>query len=134
MKILEGYDRQRAIDDGVLIDVSESIARDLGLTYPVAVSAALWNHPEVLGDPGHLQLMVQAGTTCPQWWVGLEAGEFSSGEFPCTVVLDKVTYAGVVNMRVIFEPSKESGIVATLIEEHEVLDLRCPRMGSLYPM
>ena len=134
MEGLEGYDRQRAIDDGILIDVSDSIAKDLGLTYSVAVSAALWNHPEVQGDPRHLELMVQAGTTCPQWLVGLEAGEFSSGEFPCTVVLNKETYAGVVKMRVIFEPSETSGIAATLIDEQEVFDMRGPRSGSLFPM
>lgn len=134
MGFLEGYDRQRAIDDGILIDVSESIGKELGITYSVAVSAALWNHPEVQGDPGHLQLMVQAGTTCPQWLVGIEPGEFSSGEFPCKVVLNKVTYAGVVSMRVIFETSRESGIEATLIDEQEVFDLRGPRTGSLFPM
>lgn len=134
MELLEGYDRQRAIDDGILIDVTESIGRILGLAHPVAVSAALWSHPEVQGDPEHLEFMVRAGVTCPEWLAGLEVGEYSSGEFPCYILLPKGSYVGVVGMRVIFESSEDSGIVATLIDRDEVFDLRCPRAGSFYPM
>jgi hypothetical protein len=35
------YTRAQALEDGVLIDVSET-ARELGFRYPVALTAALW--------------------------------------------------------------------------------------------
>ena len=36
------YSRAEAIEDGVLIDVSET-AKEAGIRYPVAVTAQLWN-------------------------------------------------------------------------------------------
>jgi hypothetical protein len=40
-EIIHQYTRAEAIADGVLIDVS-AMARDAGLTFPVAVTAAVW--------------------------------------------------------------------------------------------
>ncbi len=39
--LVYGYSRAQAIEDGVLVDVSE-IGRQAGIRYPVAVSQALW--------------------------------------------------------------------------------------------
>ena len=57
-RIIYAYCRKQAIEDGVLVDVSE-IAREAGFRYPVAVTQALWadinniplskNHEEVNG-------------------------------------------------------------------------------------
>ena len=38
------YSRARAIEDGVLIDVSET-ARRIGLKYPTAITALVWVDP-----------------------------------------------------------------------------------------
>ena len=40
-EIIYSYTRQQAIEDGVLIDVSGT-AVEIGIKYPVAVTAALW--------------------------------------------------------------------------------------------
>ncbi len=39
--LVYGYSRAQAIEDGVLVDVSQ-LARQAGIRYPVAVSQALW--------------------------------------------------------------------------------------------
>jgi hypothetical protein len=131
MVFLEGYDRERAIADGLLIDVSETIGKALRVPCPVAVSAALWHHPEVQGDPGQLDDIVSAGAG---FLSDFQAGESSRGEFSCSVVLSKGTYATAVSLRVIFEPCAKFDFVATIVEEGEVFDLRCPRVGSFYPV
>ena len=40
--LIYSYSRAQAIDDGILVDVSAH-ARDLGIRYPVAVTATLWH-------------------------------------------------------------------------------------------
>ena len=40
-KAIYEYSRREAIEDGVLIDVSEAAA-ELGITYPVAVTSSVW--------------------------------------------------------------------------------------------
>jgi len=40
--VVSRYTRQNAIDDGVLVDVSET-ARDAGISFPVAMTRTLWH-------------------------------------------------------------------------------------------
>lgn len=40
-EVISSYTRAEAIEDGVLVDVSET-AREAGITYPVAVTRAVW--------------------------------------------------------------------------------------------
>jgi hypothetical protein len=40
--LVDVYTRQQAIEDGVLVDVSET-AREAGIKYPVAVTRAVWD-------------------------------------------------------------------------------------------
>lgn len=39
--LIDSYSRAQAIEDGVLVDVSE-VAREAGLRYPVALTRAVW--------------------------------------------------------------------------------------------
>ena len=39
--LIHSYSRAQAIEDGVLIDVS-TVAREAGITYPVALTSAAW--------------------------------------------------------------------------------------------
>jgi len=39
--VIHCYSRKQAIEDGILIDVSK-LAKELGFTYPVAVTAGVW--------------------------------------------------------------------------------------------
>ena len=40
-EVISEYSRAQAIDDGVLVDVSE-IAREAGITFPVAITRTAW--------------------------------------------------------------------------------------------
>ena len=40
--VIDAYTRAQAIEDGVLVDVSET-AREAGFTIPVAVTSSVWN-------------------------------------------------------------------------------------------
>jgi|SRR5690554_978668 len=42
MEMIFGYSRKQAIEDGVLVDVSE-MAREAGFTFPVAITEKVWN-------------------------------------------------------------------------------------------
>jgi len=41
-EIIVSYTRKQAIEDGVLVDVS-NMAKECGIKYPVAVTSAVWN-------------------------------------------------------------------------------------------
>ncbi len=41
--VLSAYTRAQAIEDGILVDVSET-AREAGFTIPVAVTRTVWNY------------------------------------------------------------------------------------------
>jgi len=41
-EIVHSYTRKMAIEDGVLVDVSDT-AREVGIRFPVAVTAAVWH-------------------------------------------------------------------------------------------
>jgi len=42
MEIISSYSRAQAIEDGVLVDVSD-VAREAGFTFPVAITDTVWN-------------------------------------------------------------------------------------------
>lgn len=41
-EVIYSYTRAQALDDGVLVDVS-SVAKELGIKHPVAVTTGVWN-------------------------------------------------------------------------------------------
>ena len=47
--VISGYSRREAIEDGVLIDVSETAA-EANITYPVALSQRVWEEIVVPGE------------------------------------------------------------------------------------
>ena len=49
VEVIDGYSRAQAIEDGVLIDMSE-LAREAGIKYPVAVTAAVYAVLSPWGD------------------------------------------------------------------------------------
>jgi hypothetical protein len=60
------YTRAQAIEDGVLIDVS-TVAREAGITYPVALTRAAWGRC-VTGPPG-VECQDEAGRLWDVLWL-----------------------------------------------------------------
>ena len=110
------------------MEVSD-IAEALGIRYPVAVSSALWRHPEIEDRVDSIRFIMQAGLGMLPWSSGAAVGEFSY-----KVVLDRGDHAAVVAVQAVVERTPEGRVVATLLEAGESYDLRSPRSGSFYPM
>lgn len=51
MEMIFGYSRKQAIEDGVLVDVSE-MAREAGFTFPVAITEKVWHEYIVNEEEG----------------------------------------------------------------------------------
>ena len=51
MEMIFGYSRKQAIEDGVLVDVSE-MAREAGFTIPVAITEKVWHEYIVNEEEG----------------------------------------------------------------------------------
>ena len=63
-EIVSSYSRAQAIDDGILIDVSQSAVGKLGFRFPVAVTQGTW---ETFVSPGLAGLPeAEAGALCVQ--------------------------------------------------------------------
>ena len=68
--VIEAYSRKQAIEDGVLIDVSD-IAREAGFRYPVAVTRALWE--DIASIPHGKEYQDREGRLWDVLWMGLVA-------------------------------------------------------------
>lgn len=58
MAVISSYTRAEAIDDGVLVQVEEKIAKEAGFRWPVAVTDRV--HNDVLNVPDHPKAMGQS--------------------------------------------------------------------------
>jgi len=68
--VLSAYSRQEALEDGVLIDVTET-AREAGFRLPIALTAALWADIETL--PERYAWQDVAGRLWDVLWMGIQA-------------------------------------------------------------
>jgi hypothetical protein len=53
-EVIHQYTREQALEDGVLIDVSEK-AREAGIVFPTAVTAAVWAECVTVPEEAHCQ-------------------------------------------------------------------------------
>ncbi len=118
------YSRSDALRDGLLIDVTD-IAEDLGIPFPVAVSASLFNHPAF--DPRfrrlHLEFILRVGLTRARWSLGENVGEVERYGVLC----DNAEWADTASVRGVVEHSPDGrGVVATLFEANERFELNGP--------
>jgi hypothetical protein len=64
--VIYSYSRAQAIEDGVLVDVSET-AREAGIRFPVAVTAAVW--AEYVAVPDAVEAQDEAGRLWDVLWM-----------------------------------------------------------------
>lgn len=76
-EVIHSYTRRQAIDDGVLIDVSE-MAREAGIKFPVAVTAAVWS--DYIKPPENITWQDEAGRLWDTLWMFRLAAGRSKGE------------------------------------------------------
>jgi hypothetical protein len=65
-EVISRYSREQAIEDGVLVDVSET-GREAGITFPLALTAAVWGRYVVV--PEGVRLQDEAGRLWDIVWM-----------------------------------------------------------------
>ena len=126
--IFESYSRERALADGLLIDITDPIGISLGIPCPVAISTILWNAPELGPNRRELRFVISAGADYWDW--RREIGR--SGVHCYGVVTDMGDCAGLLSIRMVLEADATGAMTATFLTVKEDYDLRTPRMGSFY--
>ncbi|GEM_PF-6698560 len=125
----QNYSRERALADGVLIDITDPVGLSLGFPCPVAVSVVLWNAPELGNDRRHLPFVIRA--SCDYWNWRHEVGR--SGVHCYSVITDLGDdLAGILKVRMVLEAETTGAMTATYLTVREDYDLRTPRIGSFY--
>jgi len=77
--IVYAYSRAQAIADGVLVDVSD-MAREAGISFPVALTAGLWNGYVVPAEESSLHCQSIKGRLWDTLWLFARAARGFSGD------------------------------------------------------
>lgn len=77
--IVYAYSRAQAIADGVLVDVSDK-AREAGISFPVAITAGLWNGYIVPAEASSLHCQSITGRLWDTLWLFRCAAKGFSGD------------------------------------------------------
>ena len=89
MPLIYAYTRAQALEDGVLVDVSE-LAREAGFVWPVALTAAVWALVEDI-PPRYRAWQTVEGRTYDVLWMAycaIRSAEHSDTELRYTLLLD----------------------------------------------
>lgn len=85
--IIYSYTRAQAIDDGVLIDVTET-AKEAGIRFPVVVTTGLWHRYIVPDEPSKLHCQSTEG----RLWDTLWLFRYAAAEFSGDLLFYEVLY------------------------------------------
>ena len=89
MPLIYAYTRAQALEDGVLVDVSE-LAREAGFVWPVALTAAVWTLVEDI-PPRYRAWQTVEGRLWDALWMAycaIRSAEHSSTELRYTLLMD----------------------------------------------
>ncbi len=78
-EVISSYSRAQAIADGVLVDVSQH-AGELGITWPVAVTRALWDGQVVPSERSRQRGQSEAGRLHDLLWIFRTVARNASGD------------------------------------------------------
>ena len=89
MPLIYAYTRAQALEDGVLIDVSE-LAREAGFVWPVALTAAVWALVEDIPRRYRAWQTVEGRLWDTLWmaYCAIRSAEHSSTELRYTLLMD----------------------------------------------
>lgn len=119
--VIFSYTRKQAIEDGVLVDVSET-AMELGFRYPVAVTAQVWAGVVVPDEKAKSLGQSEAGRLWDVLWMLHVAIKGSTGS-PDTLLYRLIVSDGrkqrEVKLKSTCGPGDEGEPVITIMGEHE---------------
>jgi len=115
--VIFSYTRAQAIEDGVLVDVTET-ARECGFKYPVALTARAWAEVVVPPEKARTAGQSEAGRLWDLLWMLLVAIKTSPGG-QNTLLYDLIVSDGerqrTVRLKSICGPGDDSGPVLTIM-------------------
>lgn len=119
--VIFSYTRTQAIEDGVLVDVTEP-AQEAGVTVPVAVTAAVWNEL-VVPDPRARALgQSEAGRLWDLLWMfsqaALRRGNTSLLHFKVNFILND-RERRLVTLKAVIGPDETGRGVITIMRPEE---------------
>lgn len=122
MDIIYAYTRMQAINDGVLVDVSD-IAREAGLRYPTSVTRSVWE--QFVRVPEAVPWQDEQGRLWDILWMLRCAIQRRLGEEPQTVVLFEMVVNNdgrsnqVVDLKAVCGPGDDLAPVLTIMLPEE---------------
>lgn len=117
-EVLFAYSRKQALEDGVLVDVSE-VAREAGFRYPVAVTRALWEDIECIPHSKGFQDV--DGRLWDVLWMGYLAVR-SSKKVSDTLCYQLIMHVGrhtYYTVKLVCGPGDDAAPVVTLMRPDE---------------
>ena len=119
MPLIYAYTRAQALEDGVLIDVSE-LAREAGFVWPVALTAAVWAMVEDIPRRYRAWQTVEGRTYDVLWmaYCAIRSAEHSSTELRYTLLLDHGRRR-YLTLKLVTGPGDHGEPVVTIMLPHE---------------
>lgn len=115
-ELISKYTRSQAISDGVLIDVS-TFAKSLGITLPVAITAALWGvvEPDSMAEEAGETAASRLGDVLQMLIVGIRGMTHDDGILFYDVLLTSHGNPRVVTVKGVCGPGDSEEPVITLM-------------------
>lgn len=118
--IIHSYTRHQALEDGVLVDVSET-AREAGVRYPTAVTARVWHELVVPNEEQRSWGQDQDGRLWDVLWMFTMAARKTPGdylEYEVLVVRGRIK-PDTVKLKALVGPGDEAEPVITIMFPEE---------------
>ena len=119
--IIHSYTRHQALEDGVLVDVSE-MAREAGIKYPTALTARVWHEVVVPNEEQKSWGQDQNGRLWDVLYMfAFNARKFSGDllEYEVLVVTNRPEHPDTIKLKAICGPGDEAEPVITIMFPEE---------------
>ncbi|MEW6698751.1 MAG: DUF6573 family protein [Bacillota bacterium] len=115
-EVIYTYTRQQAIEDGVLIDVSQT-AIEVGFRYPVAVTQAVWTELITPDEADRTQGQSETGRLWDVLWMCYLAARRSRAQSQITFSVEVVRgrHGETVKLKALCHPGDKGEPVVTIV-------------------
>lgn len=112
--IIHSYSRAQALEDGVLVDVSQA-AKEAGFKYPVAVTRRLWDEVVTPDKEARNHGQSEAGRLWDLLWMCYLAARRGGSEIEFSLYVVKGIQKELVKLRALCDPGDNLEPVITIM-------------------
>ena len=119
--VIYSYTRQQAIDDGVLIDVTET-AKECGFRYPVALTTRVWTEVIVPDDEAKKYGQSESGRLWDLLWllfVAIKTSKAPGEEIRYSVIVSDGRKRRTAQLKALCGPGDKGEPVLTIMDPAE---------------